>query len=141
MITNDLYTVHSLLFGGATEFFVSRGIETLTPAGFYAIQVVYGLSMLGATLLFLAAIFSNDIEDAGKYGAACLLTALGGAATLFALLYAELYVFQTWGWMFLLAVLASAQLTPCATASSPISGRLWGDYSVVLRLSAPQSRP
>ena len=43
MITQAVYSVHSLPLGTLTEFFVNRGIETLSPAGFYAIRVFTGL--------------------------------------------------------------------------------------------------
>ena len=106
MITQAVYSVHSLPLGTLTEFFVNRGIETLSPAGFYAIQGVYWITSVSAAVLFLIAILSANKKTSEKFGSAFLAVLLGGAATLFVLLHAELYLFRTGAWIYALAIAA-----------------------------------
>ena len=106
MITQAVYSVHSLPLGALTEFFVNRGIETLSPAGFYAIEGVYWITSVSAAVLFLIAILSANKKTSEKFGSAFLAILLGGAAALFALLYAELYLFRTGTWIYALAIAA-----------------------------------
>jgi len=106
MITQALYSVHSLSLGWLTEFFVNRGIETLSPAGFYAIEGVYWFTNISAVVLFLIALLNADRNIAEKFGSAFLAVLFSGAATLFMLLYAELYLFRTGAWIYALAIAA-----------------------------------
>ena len=103
MITETLYAARDLSFQGAAEFFLNRGVETLTPFGYDALNVVFWLTIIASGLLVFGLASSDGGKDKQEVTLLFLGAALGGAALEFVLLYAELYLFATGAWIFVLA--------------------------------------
>ena len=98
-------SVYDLHFPPLVNFFTSRGVETLTPVGYYALMGTLAITAILTLLNVLTGIGSDERQEREECFRNAFGIAMTGAASFYTLLYAELYVFRTGAWMVLLPAL------------------------------------
>lgn len=98
-------SVYDFHYETITNFFLSRGVAEVTTVGFYMIVGVLWITTILTPLFVLFGVSSTDQKEREDHIMRAIVTVLVGWATIYALCNIELYVFETRGWIYLLAAL------------------------------------